>query len=53
MIGIMIPDYQALMLPVLKDSDEGEQKISEVVEKISDQLALTSDERAELLPSGK
>ena len=41
------------MLPVLKASDEGEQKISEVVEKISDQLALTSDERAELLPSGK
>ena len=49
----MIPDYQTLMKPVLKSSEKGEVKISEVVETLAKDLALTDEEQAELLPSGK
>ena len=48
-----IPDYQSLMLPVLAASSEGEVSIGSVVERLADQLGLTSQERSELLPSGK
>ncbi len=48
-----IPDYQSLMLPVLKAASAGEVKVSEVVEKLADELGLSDEERAELLPSGK
>ena len=48
-----IPDYQSLMLPVLVASSKGEVRIGSVVEELADQLALTPEERSELLPSGK
>ena len=48
-----IPDYQTLMLPVLKSAADGEVKISDVVELLAVQCHLTPEERAELLPSGK
>lgn len=48
-----IPDYQTLMLPVLKKAASGEVKISKVIEELSDEFQLTEDEKAELLPSGK
>lgn len=48
-----IPDYQLLMLPVLRTSSTGEVRISSVVENLAAQLNLTADERAALLPSGK
>ena len=48
-----IPDYQTLMLPVLRKAAQGEAKVSEAVEEIADEFSLTDDERAELLPSGK
>ena len=48
-----VPDYQTLMLPVLAASAEGEIRIGLVVDRLADQLALTADERTELLPSGK
>lgn len=48
-----IPDYQSLMLPVLKKAANGEVKISIVIEELSDEFELTEDERADLLPSGK
>jgi restriction system protein len=48
-----IPDYQTLMLPVLKKAATGEVKISTVIEELSEELGLTDDEKAELLPSGK
>jgi restriction system protein len=48
-----IPDYQALMLPVLSASIEGEIRIGDLVERLAEKLALTLEERAELLPSGK
>jgi len=48
-----IPDYQTFMLPVLRKAADGEVKIGEVIEKLSDEFGLTEDEKAELLPSGK
>src|SRR5258705_13544268 len=51
---LAIPDYQSLMLPVLKlASDGGEHRMSDVVDALADQLKLTEAEREELLPSGK
>ena len=48
-----IPDFQSLMLPVLKESAAGEVRISDVVSVLGQKLALTEDELSELLPSGK
>ena len=48
-----IPDYQTLMLPVLKlASDEKEHKFSQAVEELADEFNLSTEERNELLPSG-
>jgi restriction system protein len=48
-----IPDYQTLMLPVLKLAADGtEHKFSKAVEILADQFSLTGEERSELLPSG-
>jgi restriction system protein len=48
-----IPDYQSLMLPVLKVGAEGETRVPIASEKIANQLGLSPNEREELLPSGK
>jgi restriction system protein len=48
-----LPDYQTLMLPVLRSSDAGEVKISDVVGLLADAFHLSPGERLELLPSGK
>ncbi|MGD7035155.1 restriction endonuclease [Methylotuvimicrobium buryatense] len=48
-----IPDYQSLMLPVLKISANGEIRIGQAVDELANKLDLTQDERTELLPSGK
>ncbi|AET91676.1 restriction system protein [Burkholderia sp. YI23] len=48
-----VPDFQSLMLPVLRSVQTGEQKISDVVQSLSDELQLSEQERSELLPSGK
>jgi restriction system protein len=48
-----IPDYQSLMLPVLSASLEDEIRMGDLVEKLAEKFALTPDERAALLPSGK
>lgn len=48
-----IPDYQTLMLPVLKlASDGNEHKFSKAVEELADEYNLSTEERNELLPSG-
>lgn len=48
-----IPDYQTLMLPVLRMAADGEEhKFSLAVEKLADEFELTDEERNELLPSG-
>lgn len=48
----MIPDYQTLMLPVLRLAAEGEIRISDAVELLADQFSLSPDDRAALIPSG-
>ena len=48
-----IPDFQSLMLPVLKESASGEVRISDVVAVLGGKLGLTEAELSELLPSGK
>lgn len=48
-----IPDYQTVMLPLLKLTSDGkEHQIREAVNVLADQFKLTDDERKETLPSG-
>ena len=49
----MIPDYQTLMLPVLRSALAGDVEIADVVDSLTDQFRLTDEERRQLLPSGK
>ncbi len=47
----MIPDYQSIMLPLLKlVSDKQEHKFRDIIEELAKQFKLTDDERKELLP---
>lgn len=48
-----IPDFQTLMLPVLRSAAVDEVKISDVAERLAAEFKLTSEEREQLLPSGK
>lgn len=49
-----IPDYQALMLPLLKfTTDKNEHSLRETIEVLADHFCLTEEERKELLPSGR
>lgn len=48
-----IPDYQSLMLPVLRMAADGqEHRFRDMIEALADQLQLTDEERNALLPSG-
>lgn len=50
----MIPDYQSMMLPLLRQvSDRQEHKIREIVEALAKEFNLTETEKEELLPSGQ
>jgi restriction system protein len=49
----MIPDYQTLMLPVLRCAAGKETRVADVADLIADELGLTQAERDELLPSGR
>jgi restriction system protein len=50
----MIPDYQSLMLPLLKIAGDGaEHRISDVITLLGVQLKLSDAELSEMLPSGK
>ena len=49
-----IPDYQSIMLPLLKLSADGEiHQFCQTVETLAKDFQLTDEERKELLPSGK
>jgi restriction system protein len=48
-----IPDYQNLMLPVLRLAAEGETRVAAVADRIADELSLSAEERDRLLPSGR
>ena len=48
-----IPDYQTLMLPLLRlASDRQEHRFRDAVERLATELRISDAERAELLPSG-
>ncbi|MDM0073970.1 restriction endonuclease [Variovorax sp. J2P1-59] len=48
-----IPDYQSVMLPLLRLAASGpEHRVREAVEKLAAEFQLSDSERAELLPSG-
>jgi restriction system protein len=49
----MIPDYQSIMLPLLRKlSDNREHKLTDVREELGKEFKLTDEELKELLPSG-
>ena len=49
-----IPDYQTLMLPVLRSvADEREHRVSAIIETLASEFGLSDGERQELLPSGR
>ena len=48
-----IPDYQSLMLPVLRLAADGETRVPDAAEKLADKLGLSVQEREEMLPSGR
>lgn len=48
-----IPDYQTLMLPLLRLASDGEDhRFRDAVEALADEFSLTPEDRTELLPSG-
>src|SRR4029077_181904 len=48
-----IPDYQTLMLPVLKAAGDGkEHRIGEVIDHLALEFGLTEEEKQQILPSG-
>ena len=48
-----IPDYQTLMLPVLRRAVEKPVRVPEIEDSIADEFKLSKEERDELLPSGR
>lgn len=48
-----IPDYQTLMLPVLRAAEKGEVRVPMVADIVAESLGLSDAEREEMLPSGK
>lgn len=51
--GMPIPDYQTVMLPLLRFLGDGQEHLmSAAVEMMSKEFGLTMDERQQLLPSG-
>jgi len=50
----MIPDYQTIMLPLLRLAGDGqEHSLREVTEKLAGEFGLSSQEQAQKLPSGQ
>ena len=45
-----VPDYQSLMLPVLRLASEGETRVPDIEGKLADEFGLTNEEREQLLP---
>jgi restriction system protein len=48
-----VPDFQTLMLPVLKHAAHGETRVPDVETQIADEFGLTQPERDQMLPSGR
>ncbi|MBR0775331.1 restriction endonuclease [Bradyrhizobium diazoefficiens] len=47
-----IPDYQTLMLPVLRAAVQGETTVPRVIDEVAEEYGLTDDQLAKPLPSG-
>lgn len=51
---MVVPDFQSLMLPLLKFSNDGKEHTqSETAESLAHQFKITDAERREMLPSGR
>ncbi len=48
-----IPDFQSLMLPVLRNIADHQWRVSDLVKAISDEIKLTEEERHKLQPGGR
>jgi len=48
-----IPDYQTLMLPVLRLAAKGEQRVADVADSVANEFGLSAEEKETLLPSGR
>lgn len=48
-----VPDYQSLMLPVLRLAATGIRRVPEVADAIADEFGLSLEDRNALLPSGR
>jgi len=48
-----IPDYQSLMLPLLRHAARGETRVPELEGKLAEEFGLSTEERNQLLPSGR
>lgn len=48
-----VPDFQTLMLPVLKATGTSEVRLSDLIERLAADFHLTEDEKGQLLPSGR
>lgn len=48
-----IPDYQTLMLPLLRRAEKKDIRVPEVDGQIAQEFGLTQLERDQLLPSGR
>jgi restriction system protein len=49
-----IPDFQSLMLPLLKYIEDGkEHELQDTIDALAQQFGLTQEERREVLPSGR
>lgn len=52
-VRMPVPDYQSMMLPILRFANRGEFKPADARKRISDKFNLSPKDRAELVPSGK
>lgn len=50
---LAIPDYQTVMLPLLRLAAGGEIRVPDATERLADEFGLTAAEREQLLPSGR
>ena len=52
-LAMSIPDFQSLMLPVLRLAAEGEIRVSDAVDRLASDFKLSPEDRSHLLPSGR
>ncbi len=53
-VNVAVPDFQTLMLPLLKLASDGQQHtLAEAVERLAQEFQLSDDDRAQLLRSGQ